>query len=412
MKKKLIYTITFVSLLIIVWFFTQNDSKNTALKVKPTVGEFVITVTVKGELEAEKSVNIKGPTGLEALQIYSDIKIDDLIDEGTVVDSGDYIASLDQTVILNKLKEIDGNLEKLNSQINKSKIDSALDLRAARDQLINQTYALEEKEIDVKNSRFEPPSVQRRSQIDLEKAERTLQQSKENYELKKEKQINTIQEALIDYNKTYHKKEQIMEVLKGFRVMAPQAGMVIYAKSWSGQKKVPGSTISAWNPTVAILPDLSSMQIKSYVNEIDISKIKPAQKVDISVDAFPDKKLKGEVLTVANIGEELKNSSAHVFEVLIKVDGSDEDLRPSMTTKNIIITQVLDSVIYIPLECVHSNDSLVYVYADGKKRIVETGESNEDNIIITSGIDKDLSIYLSKPIDAEDWTFSNLKKEE
>jgi len=412
MKKKLFIISGAVGLIIVIWLFTRHNLEDTSLKIKPSVGEFVINVTVKGELDAEKSVDIDGPSGLRSIQVYDEIKIDDLIDEGTVVDSGDYIASLDQTVILSKLKEIDGNLEKLNSRINKSKIDSALDLRAARDQLINQSYALEEKEIDLKNSKYEPPSVQRRSQIDLEKAKRTLQQSKENYELKKEKQINTIQEAVIDYNKSSHKKEQIMKVLEGFRVVAPQAGMVIYAKSWSGQKKVPGSTISAWNSTVAILPDLSSMQIKSYVNEIDISKIKIGQRVDITVDAFPDKKLKGEVLTVANIGEQLKNSSAHVFEVLLKVEGSDKDLRPSMTTKNIIITQVIDSVLYVPLECIHSNDSLVFVYANGKKQIVETGESNEDNIIILSGIDKEDQIYLSTPISADEWSFSEIKPKE
>ena len=197
-----------------------------------------------------------------------------------------------------------------------------------------------------------------------------------------------------------------MKVLEEFRVLAPQAGMVIYAKSWSGKKIVPGSTISGWNPKVATLPDLSSMQIKSFVNEIDISKIKVGQKVEITVDAFPDKKLKGEIKDVANIGEELKNSSAHVFEVLITVEDSDPELRPSMTTQNTIITQVIDTAIYIPLECLHSTDSTVFVYTNGIKQLVETGESNEDNIIITKGIRIEDDIYLSVPEGAINWDFS------
>jgi len=406
MKKKYSIALSLVIILLLIWFFTESNNSNNTLTITPKFGEFIINVTVKGELDAVKSVNIKGPSGLEALQIYSDIKIDDLIDEGTVVDSGAFIASLDQTVILNKLKEVDGSLEKLNSIINKAKIDSALELRASRDQLINQKYALEEKQIELTNSKFEPPAVQRRVEIDLEKAKRQLNQSTDNYRLKEEKQINTIQEAVIDYNKSLRKKEQIMNVLEGFRVVAPQSGMVIYAKSWGGQKKVPGSTISAWNNTVAILPDLSSMQIKSYVNEIDISKIKEKQKVEVSVDAFSDKNLTGEVISVANIGEELRNSSAHVFEVLIKVNGSDPDLRPSMTTKNNIITQVLDSVLYIPLECLHSNDTCVFVYSNNKKQIVETGESNEDNIVIIKGVNKNDEILLSTPEDAESWAFN------
>lgn len=406
MSKKIIYAIGTVLALVAIWFFTSADASDNSLKTFPQKGDFEINVTVKGELDAEKSVDINGPSGLRSIQIYSEIKIDDLVAEGTIVDSGDYIASLDQTVVLNKLKEIDANLEKLVSGINKSKIDSALELRAARDELINQTYALEETEIELSNSKFEPPSVQRKLQIELEKANRRLHQSRENYKLKTDKQVNTIQEAVIDYNKDANKKEQIMEVLGQFRVLAPQAGMVIYAKSWNGEKKLPGSSISAWNPEVATLPDLSSMQIKSYVNEIDISKIKIDQVVKITVDAFPDKKLKGKVISVANIGEELSNSSAHVFEVMIKVEGSDSDLRPSMTTKNTILTQAIDTAIYIPLECLHSNDSLVYVYTHGVKQIVKTGESNEDNIVIIEGLDVDDEVYLSIPKNADKWELS------
>jgi multidrug efflux pump subunit AcrA (membrane-fusion protein) len=405
MKKKVIYAVIFIVIVIVIWFFTGTTVTDKYVKVKPQYGQFVITVTVNGELDAEKSVNIKGPGGLRAIRIYNNIKIEDLIPEGTVVDSGAYIGRLDKTPVMNKLKEVDANLEKLSGQINKSKIDSALDLRAARDQLINQRYAIEEKEIELKNSKYEPPAVQRKVQIDLEKAKRQYNQSLQNYKLKKDKQINIIQSAIIDYNKGQTIKDQIMEVLDGFTVKAPQAGMVIYAKSWNGKKKVPGSDISPWNPIIATLPDLSTMLVKSFVNEIDISKIKVGQKVEISVDAFPEKKLSGKVKSVANIGEELANSSAHVFEVVISVNESDPDLRPSMTTKNIITTSVIDSVLYIPLECLHSNDTAVFVYTNGVKKIIETGENNEDNIIVTKGLTINDDIYLSEPENADDWEF-------
>ena len=405
MKKKIIYSVIFIAIAATIWIFTGTTTTDKSVKVTPEFGKFIINVTVKGELDAEKSVNINGPSGLRTIRIYNDIKIEDLVPEGTVVDSGAYIGRLDKTPVMNKLKEVDANLEKLSGQINKSKIDSALDLRAARDQLINQKYAIEEKEIELKNSKYEPPAVQRKVQIDLEKAKRQYSQSVQNYKLKKDKQINIIQSAIIDYNKGQTQKDQIMKVLEGFTVKAPQAGMVIYAKSWNGKKKVPGSSISPWNPIIATLPDLSTMQVKSFVNEIDISKVKEGQKVEISVDAFPDKVLTGEVKSVANIGEELANSSAHVFEVVISVNGSDPDLRPSMTTKNIITTNVIDSVLFIPLECLHSNDTAVFVYTNGYKKIIETGENNEDNIIVTKGLTINDEIYLSEPENVDDWEF-------
>ncbi|MCK7474994.1 MAG: hypothetical protein MZV49_18980 [Rhodopseudomonas palustris] len=59
------------------------------------------------------------------------------------------------------------------------------------------------------------------------------------------------------------------------------------------------------------------------------------------VDAFPDKMFRGKVYSMANIGEKLENTDTKVFEVMVKIDGSDPALRPSMTTSNkVIIKQI------------------------------------------------------------------------
>ena len=152
--------------------------------------------------------------------------------------------------------------------------------------------------------------------------------------------------------------------------------MVIYKRDRMGNKRKIGSTINPWDNVVATLPDMSSMISKTYVNEIDVSKVKSGQKVEIMVDAFPEKSYTGVVSSVANIGEQLPNADAKVFEVLIKVDGSDPILRPSMTTGNKIITKTISDVIYIPLESVQAGtDSIPFVYLkNGNKQVVVLGE--------------------------------------
>jgi hypothetical protein len=178
--------------------------------------------------------------------------------------------------------------------------------------------------------------------------------------------------------------------------------MLIYYREWSGEKRKVGSSISPWDLTVATLPDLSVMNTKTYVNEIDISKVKKGQKVRVGVDAFPEKKYTGEVVEVANIGEQLPNTDAKVFEVVIKVNEYDPILRPSMTSSNQIITNVYDTVLFVPLESVHAEDSLSFVYTKkGKKQIIVTGEMNENNIIVEKGLEKDDEIYLSIPDEPE-----------
>jgi hypothetical protein len=147
------------------------------------------------------------------------------------------------------------------------------------------------------------------------------------------------------------------------------------------------------------------MMSKTYVNEIDVSKVKTGQHVEIVVDAFPEKSYTGTVTSVANIGEQLPNADAKVFEVLIEVDGSDPILRPSMTTGNKIITKTISDVTFIPLESVQAGpDSVPFVYMkNGTRQVVVLGESNENNVVIEQGLKTGTQIYLSTPAKAEDF---------
>jgi len=147
------------------------------------------------------------------------------------------------------------------------------------------------------------------------------------------------------------------------------------------------------------------MLSKTYVNEIDVSKVKAGQPVEIIVDAFPEKSYTGTVTSVANIGEQLPNADAKVFEVLIKVNGSDPILRPSMTTGNKIITKTINDVIYIPLESVQAGtDSIPFIYLkNGDKQVVVLGESNENNVVIEQGLKEGVQVYLSTPEEPENF---------
>ncbi len=401
MKKKIIIGVSALAVLILLYAVFGSSSKKTTAPqyVKVNQGTFEVLVTVTGELKAQNSEDIKGPSELQGRSFrINDIKIQDLIPEGTVVDSGQYVATLDRSALSNRIKEIDDELEKSQQAYLKTQLDTTLNLRELRNNLINLKFDMEEKQIVVDQSKFEPPATQRQAQINLDKSARAFQQAQHNYSLKKEQSEASMREVAINLERQKREKNDMMEVLNKFVIKAPKPGMLIYYREWSGEKRKVGSSISPWDLTVATLPDLSVMNTKTYVNEIDISKVKKGQKVRVGVDAFPEKKYTGVVMEVANIGEQLPNTDAKVFEVVIKVNEYDPILRPSMTTSNQIITNVYDSVLYIPLESVHAEDSLSFVYTrKGKKQIIVTGEMNENNIIVEKGLKYDEEIYLSIP---------------
>jgi hypothetical protein len=116
------------------------------------------------------------------------------------------------------------------------------------------------------------------------------------------------------------------------------------------------------------------------------------------------------VTEVANIGQQMPNSNAKVFEVMIEVNEYDSILRPAMTTMNEILTATIDSVLYIPLECVQSNDSMSYVYISGARKQIIVGQSNEDEIIVRAGLEAGEELYLVPPADAESYRLIPLDK--
>jgi multidrug efflux pump subunit AcrA (membrane-fusion protein) len=406
MRSKILYVILGLVVLAAAWFVLRPGSKADADMLVPVKkGEFEILVSASGELEAKNSVRITGPSSLQAIQIWQ-VKISDLVAEGTAVKKGDYIALLDKTEIGNKLRERETELQKEESRFVQTQLDTTLTLRAARDELTNLAFTVKEKEIVLEQSKYEPPATIRQAEIDMQKAKRSYEQAKENYRIKKNQAAAKMQEVAVLVNQNKSRVQQITDIMKEFTINAPESGMVIYQREWNGRKKTVGSTIQPWDPTVATLPDLSVMLSKTYVNEVDIRKIKKDQIVRIGLDAFPEKKLSGKVVSVANVGEQMPNSDSKVFEVNIQVNESDTTLRPAMTTSNNIVANRLKDVLFAPLECLHSQgDSLTYVFKKSGtsivKQQVKIGQTNDNEAVIIEGVKEGDDLYLSVPKNAE-----------
>lgn len=406
--KKTLYTTSIVIAAAFILLFALNriGSKKTTNEfyTKVQKGQFEISVISAGELLAEKSVDIKGPEIAMGRDIrFFNIKIQDLIPEGTLVKEGDYIATLDRTDLNNSLKDAQDLLTTRQTNLDMKLLDSAVVLNDLRDGIKNQRFIVQEAAMTLHNSKYEPPTTIRQAEIELDKSQRSLEQLQRSYTQILAQNKTDIINQNYWVNKVSRRVKDIEEVLSEFTVKAPAPGMVIYKREWSGNKRKVGSMIDPFDRVVATLPDLTSMLSKTYVNEIDVSKMKIGQNVNITIDAFPKKMYTGTVSFVANVGEKLLNSDDKVFEVQIKVAGSDLALRPSMTTGNKIIVSTVKDAIYIPVECVQAGvDSIPFVYTKkGIKQIVLLGESNEKYVLIEKGLDAGTLLYLNNPENPE-----------
>ncbi len=407
MKKRLIIFGGVIIVAIVIASMVFNTSSNedgAALFTTAEKGEFTIEVTTTGELSAERSTKIIGPANAREYGIRQ-MTVQSLVEEGTQVSEGDFVAQLDRGELYDKIQQEKDQLDGQIAEYDNAKIDTALTLRGERDKLINLDYQIAEKDLQLEQSQYEPPATIQKYKNELEKLKRDKQRAIENYQLKKEQAKAQMIEETADLRRRQVRYNQMNDLLAEFTIYAPQAGMVIYAKGgFGGDRITEGSTISPWSPEVAELPDLSSMISTTYINEVDIRKVKVGQPVEIGLDAFPEKELSGKVIRVARVGQQNPNSDAKVFEVVVRINESDRELRPSMTTSNIIVTKKLDDVVHIPLECLHvRNDSINYVVKkNGTLQEVLIGSTNSNEAEIQLGIEANDVLYLSLPGFAEE----------
>ena len=108
---------------------------------------------------------------------------------------------------------------------------------------------------------------------------------------------------------------------------------------------------------------------------------------------------------MANVGEQRPNADAKVFEVKILLSEADTTLRPGMTTSNAIETNTIKNALFVPLEAVAVEGTTPFVYrregAGVTKQQVETGLSNDDEIVIAKGLERDDRVLLTPPPDAD-----------
>ncbi|MDX9880979.1 MAG: efflux RND transporter periplasmic adaptor subunit [Prolixibacteraceae bacterium] len=411
-RRIFIFSGIILAILVSVLLFSSAEDHETLITTQVRRGPFDVRIFSSGQLESENSQNIDAPEKMKdrSLRIY-ELSITDLIEEGTLVDSGDYVATLDHKAVEEQLKTVQDEMEKTLTELQDAKIDSNLTLSNQRDQIVNTVLELEEKKIEMEQSIYESPAIQQKKKMDYDKAARKYEQEKKALELKTQQQANNVNRRFINYRQLQEREKGLQELFNSLVIYAPKSGILTYMKYPWGEIVSVGSMISMYRGTIAKIPDMSNLISRTFINEIDISKVKQGQQVEIGIDAFPEKKLTGEVVSMANVGQAMPNSDAKVFEVKIKIFDKDEDLKPAMTTSNIIFAGTYSDTLFIPSDAVFRNDSLQYVYVKERsmrKQIVSLGDQNENFILVKEGLKEGEEICLVEPSGSLEMKFEGL----
>lgn len=109
-----------------------------------------------------------------------------------------------------------------------------------------------------------------------------------------------------------------------------------------------GQTVAASfsTPTLfSIANDLTQMQVQTSVDEADIGKIKDGQRVEFTVDAYPDLKFEGSVSQVRL--QPTTTNNVVTYTVILSAPNPDKKLMPGMTASATIYVEEKDNTLIL-----------------------------------------------------------------
>jgi len=337
MRKTRLWAMTGVMVLFALFYFFRTDNGNNNLKEIRTAliskGDLRITIAATGVVTPYIEVEVKSKAGGEIVRFP--------FEEGDGLKKGEVAVRLDP--------------ETEKSRVNQARAD----LLSAEAGLEKARIMLKDAELKEKRqtSLFDDRVVSRQ---DLDNAVITAEKAKSD--------VKIAEAGLIRARETLKEAE---DRLKDTEITAPLSGTIL--KKFAEEGQVIASTTSSVSEGTLLftMADLGRIYIEALVDETDIGRVSPGQEVTVTVDAYPEKSFKGNVVRIAPKGR--VESTITVFEVFIEVEDKDRSmLRPMMTANVEILTDLRKDVLLVPFEAVRAKGDETGIYKYVNKEPVWT----------------------------------------
>lgn len=340
-----------------ILFFRGKAQTSVSYIMQPAKnGDIIEKITATGQINPISTVNIGSQVSGTISEIY--------VDYNSEVKKDQLLAQIDPALFQATVDRNRANLEVAKAQVKVSEnniIYYKKDLE--RKKKLNASQYVSVKDLDMAEKEYHNALAQ----LELQKA--TLQQA----------------EAQLESAETE---------LRYTKIVSPIDGIVVSKEVEVGQ------TVAAsfQTPTLFyVAEDLEKMQIEASVVEADIAKAAVGQKVEFSVDSFPDEVFEGVVTQVRN--EAITTSNVVTYQVIIEVNNKDLKLKPGMTANVEIITADKTGILIVPNKALRFymtdesgktqryKDKGVWVMKNGTpERIpVVAGISDDENTEIKNG---------------------------
>ena len=293
-KRKIILGSVFLAIIVVIAYFLffKKQPPKTIVETEPVVlGRISNSVTATGTIEPVTEVEVGTQVSGKIDKIY--------VDYNANVKKGQLLAELDRSTLLTNLNAA------------KTDYSTATSEFKYYEKVYNRNKTLHDKNLI--------------SDAEFEEIEYQYIRSK-----------NSVTKSKFEVDKATTN-------LGYATITSPINGVVISVEVEEGQTV----TASMTTPTLFLIAEnLVDMQVVANIDEADIGELKEGQKVEFTVDAYPNDRFSGVVRQVRL--EPTTTSNVVTYEVIVNAKNPDLKLKPGLTANISIYTMDKDSIITIP----------------------------------------------------------------
>jgi HlyD family secretion protein len=197
------------------------------------------------------------------------------------------------------------------------------------------------------------------------------------------------------------KQQQVQ--LEDTIIRAPFAGIITqrYATVGGFVSPAVSASSSASATSTSIVALAKGLEVLANVPEVDISQIKQGQKVEITVDAYPDEIFHGQVRLIAP--EAVVEQNVTSFQVRVTVNKGSEKLRSGMNVSEVtFIGNNIQNALLIPQELIVTRKGKTGVWLLGEKNqpefnLVKIGANIDNEVQVLDGLKAGDRIFIDLP---------------
>jgi len=364
--------------------------------VKAAKAPFDIKVHATGQLQSAASFFV----GCPAVERVWQYTVSFLAPEGKEVKEGDMILTFDAREIMQRLQlkqsELDTGLKELDKmRLQEQQTLEYLALKCEEEK-VNKQKAVRKAEYP--DGLIAPMDLEKaRMGLELADLQEKLADKRLSNQVSGMKSRIQVQESKVRLLKA--EVERLERDVRKMNVLAPKAGIVVYTPSWNGKKKAVGD--SCWfGETILELPDLSRMQMKAVILEVQAGRVKVGQPAEVRLDSNPDRVYKGVITSLGRVFRVKSDSQpAIVFDAVIDLSESDPGLmRPGMAAGVNITVSSKKDVLQVPEAAIVYGEQGAEVWRKGflSKELtpVTIGARSSGMVEILSGLTENDSIVI------------------